>query len=132
MVRRVRAGLLLLLWGGLLALAAPAAPGLSEEPMAEITVDLQDGFVNDVVAISADGREVLRDERVKTRFQIGRARSVRIEVPEGRVTLAIEVPTRNLRATAAIDTSQPVFVGISITTEEKLEVRVQSQPFGYL
>ena len=100
--------------------------------MVEIPVDLQDGFKDDTVVISVEGRELLRDEAVSTRFQIGRAKSVKLQVPEGRTELTVEVPTRNLRATATVDTTKPVFVGVSLTTQVKLQIRVQEQPFGYL
>jgi len=121
-----------------MVLAAPVAllPGQTgatmEGRMAAITVDLQDGFMDDTVAVSAGGTEVMREEGVTTRFQIGMAKSMQIELPEGRATLTVEVPTKNQRATVPIDTSRPVFVGISLTTEGALDVRVQEQPFGYM
>jgi hypothetical protein len=121
-----------------ITLPAPAAPRLGQgeetrqEAMVEIPVDLQDGFKDDTVVISVEGRELLRDEAVNTRFQIGRAKSVTLQVPEGRTELIVEVPSRNLRGTATVDTTKPVFVGISLTTQGKLEIRVQEQPFGYL
>jgi hypothetical protein len=135
MTRRVRSATILLVW---IVLLAPAAPrlgqgeGTRQEAMVEIPVDLQDGFKDDTVVISVEGRELLRDEAVSTRFQIGRAKSVKLQVPEGRSELTVEVPTRNLRGTATVDTTKPVFVGISLTTQGKLQIRVQEQPFGYL
>ena len=100
--------------------------------MTEITVDLQDGFKDDTVAASAGGREVMREEGVTTRFQIGRARSLQVAVPEGTQELEVEVSTKGERATMPIDPSKPVFVGVSLTTEGHLEVRVQEHPFGYM
>ena len=100
--------------------------------MVAVTVDLQDGFMEDTVVISADGREVAREAGVSTRFQIGKAKSVQIAVPEGEVALDVEVPTKNERASVPIDTSKPVFVGVSLTTEGELEIRVQDRPFGYI
>ena len=135
MTRRVRSATILLVW---IVLLAPAAPrlgqgeGTRQEAMVEIPVDLQDGFKDDTVVISVEGRELLRDEAVSTRFQIGRAKSVKLQVPEGRSELTVEVPTRNLHGTATVDTTKPVFVGISLTTQGKLQIRVQEQPFGYL
>jgi hypothetical protein len=99
--------------------------------MVDVAIDLQDGFKDDTVVIRAGGRELLRDEAVTTRFQIGKATSATIALPEGEVTLEIEVPTRNQRAAIPIDTAKPAFVGISLTTEGRLEVRVQEHPFGY-
>lgn len=136
MRRRAWARSILITW---IVLLAPAGPQFgqggsegAEERMVEIAVDLQDGFMADTVAISAEGRELFRDEGVRTRFQIGMARSVRLAVPEGRTTLTIDVPTRNASKAVPIDTSEPVFVGISLTTAGDLEVRVQNRPFGYL
>jgi hypothetical protein len=100
--------------------------------MVEVAVDLQDGFKDDTVVIRADGRELLRDEAVSTRFQIGKAKSATLALPEGEVTLDVEVPTRNQRTTVAVDTTKPAFVGISLTTAGQLEVRVQEHPFGYM
>jgi hypothetical protein len=126
----------ILLVGMMLAGSVASPPGRSgatkEGRMAEITVDLQDGFKDDTVAISAGGREVMREEGVTTRFQIGMARSLQVAVPEGEVTLEVEVPTKNARATVPIDTSKPVFVGVSLTTEGELEIRVQERVFGYM
>jgi hypothetical protein len=118
-----------------------SAPGASlpaqagdrlEGQMTKITVDLQDGFMDDTVAVSAGGREVVREQGVTTRFQIGMARSLQVAVPEDAEVLEVEVPTKNARATVAIDTSKPVFVGVSLTTEGELEIRVQEQLFGYM
>jgi hypothetical protein len=103
-----------------------------EGQMTEITVDLQDGFMDDTVAVSCAGREVVREQGVTTRFQIGMARSLQANVPEGARELQVEVPTKGERATVAIDPSKPVFVGVSLTTEGQLEIRVQERPFGYM
>ena len=100
--------------------------------MAEITIDLQDGFMDDTVAVSAGGREVVREQGVTTRFQIGMAKSLQVAVPEGAEVLEVEVPTKGERATVPIDLSKPVFVGVSLTTEGQLDFTVQEQPFGYM
>ena len=134
-MRRAWAASILLAW---MVLPAPVAslPGQAgatmEGRMAAITVDLQDGFMDDTVAVSAGGRELLREEGVTTRFQIGMAKSMQVAVPAGEAVLEVEVPTKNQRATVPIDTSRPTFVGISLTTEGELDVRVQEQPFGYM
>ncbi len=135
MMRRAWTASILLV--GMVLLAPVAAPPgqageLMERQMVAVTVDLQDGFTDDTVVISARGQELLREDEVSTRFQIGKARSVQIEVPEGEVALDVQVPTKNERATVPIDTSKPVFVGVSLTTEGELEIRVQERPFGYM
>jgi hypothetical protein len=126
----------ILLVGMVLAASVASPPGqpgaTTEGRMAEITIDLQDGFKDDTVTVSAGGREVMREEGVTTRFQIGMARSLQVAVPAGEVTLEVEVSTTNARATVPIDTSKPVFVGVSLTTEGELEIRVQERLFGYM
>lgn len=137
MPRRTWVRAILVAW---IALLAPASvlwgkgggDGAREGRIIEIAVDLQDGFVDDTVVISAEGHELFRDQHVSTRFQIGRAKSVRVAVPDGRPILTIDVPTRNVSTTVSIDTAHPVYVGISLSTQGKLEVKVQAQPFGYL
>jgi hypothetical protein len=126
----------ILLVGMVLSAPALSLPGetgaLTEGQMVEVTVDLQDGFKNDTVVISAQGQELLREEAVTTRFQIGKAKSLQLAMPAGEVTLNVEVPTKDARTTVAIDTSKPMFVGVSLTTEGRLEVKVQERPFGYM
>jgi hypothetical protein len=115
------------------AASLPAQAGnRMEEQMTEITVDLQDGFMDDTVAVSCGGREVVREQGVTTRFQIGMAKSLQVAVPEGAEVLEVEVPTKGERATVPIDPSKPVYVGVSLTTEGQLDVTVQERPFGYM
>lgn len=126
---------LFLLWIVLLVPAAARlgqSEGVRQEAMVEIPVDLQDGFKDDTVVISVGGSEIFRDEAVNTRFQIGLAKSIKLEVPRSRIDLTVEVPTRGLRAAATIDATKPVFVGISLTTGGELQVKAQDRPFGYL
>jgi hypothetical protein len=106
--------------------------GTGRERKVEIAVDLQDGFIDDTLSISAGGRELFREEGLNTRFQIGLAKSIRLEVPAGRATLTVDVPTKGASTTVPIDTSEPVFVGISVTKDGKVDVKVQTRPFGYL
>ena len=126
----------ILLVGMVLSAPALSLPGetgaLTEGQMVEVTVDLQDGFKNDTVVISAQGHELLREEAVTTRFQIGKAKSLQLAMPAGEVTLNVEVPTKDARTSVPIDTSKPVFVGVSLTTEGRLEVKIQERPFGYM
>lgn len=134
MRRRVRAVAILVLGITLLAPAAPAA-AQAQGDTAEgrmVGIDLQDGFKDDTVVISHERRELAREQDVNTRFQIGKARSLQVALPEGEVSLTVEVPTQDLSKTVLVDTSGPVFVGISITPERELEVKVQATPFGYL
>jgi hypothetical protein len=136
-LRRAAAVLILCAGIGPFVPAAPPpgraeATAKAEGRMVEVTIDLQDGFKDDTVVIRAAGRELLRDQAVSTRFQIGKAKSATLALPEGELALEIDVPTQNQSATVRLDTTRPTFVGISLTTEGRIEIRVQEQPFGYM
>jgi hypothetical protein len=135
MRRRTPPALIFLAGIVLLVSAAPRfgqGEEMRQEAKVEIPVDLQDGFKNDAVVISVNGSELFRDEAVNTRFQIGLAKSVKLQVPRSRIELTVEVPTRNQRAATTIDATKPVFVGISLTSGGELQVKAQDRPFGYL
>jgi hypothetical protein len=100
--------------------------------MSAITLDLQDGFFEDLVVITAEGRELARVEGVSTRFQIGLARSLRLDVPSHPTELLIAVPTKDASVTVTVDPRAASHVGVSRSTEGELEVKVAPEPFGYL
>lgn len=100
--------------------------------MTLLTIDLQDGFSDDVVTIKVNGREVLGEKRVSTEFQIGWAERLEVDTDEQRVVVDLSVPTQNLSKEVEIDLQGPTFVGFSIDPSDGIEVRVSSQPFGYL
>ncbi len=99
--------------------------------MATLTLDLQDGFFDDRLVVTADGREVLRLDGLRTRFQIGFARSETIALAGGRATLEIAVPSRSRTATIAVDSAQTPFLGVSITPEGEIVCHAQAEPFRY-
>lgn len=79
----------------------------------QLNVALQDGFDGDDVAIYVDGAEVYR-EQVTTRTQISHAASMQLDVPDGPFTLEVEVPTRGVRESFALDPQTGPNLAISL------------------
>jgi hypothetical protein len=100
--------------------------------MAEVVIDMQEGFDKDSVIIEVGGREVYRKEGVSTRYQIGLAGSVKADCPDAKVTVRIRVPSRGLAHDVAVDAEQPAYVGVSVTEGGALKFQVGREPFGYL
>ena len=100
--------------------------------MALLHIALQEGFVDDIVAIRVDGREVFHETNVRTRLQIGYATSIDLNVEECTVNVEVSVPSRNLSESVVLMVSGPIYVGVSITPEDTIDYRLSQEPFGYL
>ncbi len=100
--------------------------------MPRLHIDLQEGFQNDTIWIRVDGQIRWQKDDVNTRWQIGLADSVELEVPEGRVQVAVELPNRAVTDSIAFLVSAPVYLGVSVTPEGRLEFTVAQEPFRYL
>jgi hypothetical protein len=66
--------------------------------MQELIVILQDGFDDDDVTITVNGKEARHDREVSTRILLGMAEEVAVELPAKGATVGVEVTSRNLRA----------------------------------
>jgi hypothetical protein len=66
--------------------------------MQELIVILQDGFDEDDVTITVNGKEARHDREVSTRILLGMAEEVAVELPAKGATVGVEVTSRNLRA----------------------------------
>ena len=99
--------------------------------MSNLTIDLQNGFEDDTVLIKVNGAEVFRATKVSTRYQIGLARSVKLDAAEARSAIEVILPERALSKSVELDTTTPVYLGISLTPEREITHRVSSGPFLY-
>jgi hypothetical protein len=98
----------------------------------EVQLDLQDGFVRDEVIVSADGQEIARATEVTTRTQLGLARSLRLSLAPGSVSLSVAVPRLGLVETTILPDTRPLWIGASLNdARNRLDLRVQTQRFGY-
>lgn len=100
--------------------------------MTLLHVALQEGFNNDTVVVSFDGAEVYRKSGVSTRMQISRADAFESDLPAGRATVKVDVPSRDLSRSIQVDLSRTPYVGVSVTPEGELTHKLQSEPFGYV
>lgn len=94
-----------------------------------VTVDLQEGFLDDTVVLRVDGREILR-EKVRTKMQTGLGRHVEVDVAPGSHALEVELPDRNEAARLDLVVRAPHYVGVSLAGG-KLAVVEQGTPFMY-
>ena len=95
-----------------------------------LTIDLQEGFANDTVIITVEGREILHQTDLTTDYSIGLAHSMQVEVAEGQFQLDVSVPSRQLSRTISLDISTPVYLGLSLS-ESAIEYQASDEPFIY-
>jgi len=101
--------------------------------MALLYIDLQEGFTGDTVMILINGKEVFHKTNVKTKLQIGWTYiSEKINLQEGSVNIEIILPLRNLSDSIVLQISTSVYLGVSVTEENKISYRISHEPFGYL
>jgi len=77
-----------------------------------------------------DGNEVFQGTDVRTRYQIGLAHTVNLELTPGPHRLSVALPNRNLTATAEFDPQESGFIGIS-RLNNRLEIKLSGQQFLY-
>ena len=98
--------------------------------MSAVVIDLQDGFDGETVILQVDGNEVFRDTDVRTRYQIGLAHTVNLDLAPGPHLLSVALPNRALTATAEFDPGQTGNIGIS-RLDNRLDINLSDQPFLY-
>ena len=98
--------------------------------MTAIRIALQDGFEGDTVVVKVNGKQVFKQENIKTKRQIGKAASFEVEVEGGPVNVEVLLPLKNLSETIAVKVSGEAYLGVSVV-EDKIEHRVSSEPFRY-
>lgn len=86
--------------------------------MQTLTIALEDGFVDDHVTVSVDGRVVLDEEHVRTRTQTGLARLVEVPAAAAGCRVEVALPARGMRATVHADPRQAPHVRVSVRGDE--------------
>lgn len=99
--------------------------------MAQLTIDLQEGFRQDAVIVRVNGAEVCVKDQVTTRGVIGLAESCEVEVPGGEATVEVELPNRDLRDSTSLHLDGPVWLGVSVK-DGRVVLEPSSEPFAYL
>jgi hypothetical protein len=92
-------------------------------------IALQEGFTGEPVTISVNGREIYRNERVKTRGPLGLADSVEHTLPAGEAIVEIIAGPARARVPALLD--QNLYIGVSLTPGKQITHRASREAFGH-
>jgi hypothetical protein len=98
--------------------------------MSTLHIDLQDGFANDTVAITVDGREVYRKAGVNTDLRISRADAIDVDLPGEQAT--VELRARSKAASASVEPRRTPYLAVSLDADGHPQFRASTEPFGYL
>ncbi len=96
-----------------------------------LKIDLQDGFIEDLVIIKVNGREAFHKDGVKTRLMLSYADSVEADVPEDELNIEITLPKRNISKNISLKASDPIYLGLSVQ-DNKISCRLSKTMFYYL
>lgn len=95
--------------------------------MSDIHVYLENGFDHDRVTVSAGGAEHTEPD-VSTRYQVGLASVVELDVPDGAPgTVRIALPEKGLAVEAEVDPTTTPHVRVNIA-DGSLDVQAQAAP----
>lgn len=94
-------------------------------------VALQDGFDDEPVIVNADGREIYRNEHVRTDPRIGVAHAFETRVKALPEAIEVTLPRRGLTSRLQVPRGGDVHVGISVV-DGVLRFRTSERPFGYV
>jgi hypothetical protein len=102
-----------------------------------LSVDFQDGFVNDSIILRINQNEVLKKNNLSTDLRIALAdNSFSTRLPNGQIKIDILVPSKNLKYSKTTEIESDTYIGISIvdsnTPNADIAVRIQKDPFSYL
>lgn len=98
--------------------------------MATIRIVLQDGFEDETVVISVNGKEVFNQKNVKTKRQIGKAAACELNLAAGPADVEVSLPLKKLSERIALKVSDDVYLGISLA-DGRIVHRISSEPFRY-
>lgn len=100
--------------------------------LASLHVALEEGFDGEEVVVLVDGREVFSCAAVRTRLQIGLAKSFDVEVAPGRHAVECRLTTRGRTVARRVEVAGATWVGVSLARDGDARWRVSSEPFGYV
>lgn len=100
--------------------------------MQTLKIELQEGFQDDAIVIRVNGSEVMQQDHVKTRTQIGFAAATTATVPAGKATLDVALPAAGISGTFEADIQAPTWIGISLDGARVLHFKISQAPFGYV
>ena len=102
----------------------------NNQKMINITIDFQDGFVNDSIECQLNGKTIYNKNNCNTSRLTGLADSVSVKAGKGLNKLKVIILSRNIEKEIPIDIKDEVFIGISVVNDT-IEHIISAKPFGY-
>lgn len=99
--------------------------------MSTLFIALLDGFEGDPVVVKVNGKEVFKQDSVKTKRQIGKAASFDVKVADGPAQVEVSLPSKNISEAVAVKVSGETYLGVSLTENNKIKHKLSSEPFRY-
>lgn len=101
--------------------------------MRRVKLALEEGFLDDHVRVTVDGRELVDLEKLSTRVQVGLARMIEVDLEGDEGELTIELPDKGTRTAITLAGDAPAYVGVSVAEDgQSLDVRRGEAPLGYV
>ena len=98
--------------------------------MANLTIDFQDGFVNDSIECRLNGKRIYSKNNCNTSRLTGLAESVSLKVGNCSNKIKVIIINRDIEKEIRLEVEDDVFIGISIVNDT-IEHIVSTKPFGY-
>jgi hypothetical protein len=99
--------------------------------MPTLKIDLQEGFSGEPVVVLLNGKEVYRGTP-KTRTQIGLADSKSFDLPSQQLKLEVATPLSGVSESLDVDLFQDTYVGVTLSSDGAIALRLSLEPFGYV
>ena len=103
--------------------------------MITLSIHLQDGFQNDTVILEINNKEVFKEEHITTDLRTALAKGFTTNVSSGKVTLNVNVTTKNLVDNYKFIIDSETYIGVSIMEPEspnkKINFSLSKEPFMY-
>jgi hypothetical protein len=98
--------------------------------MPRLHLAFHDGFTDEPVVVRVGGREVFRDDHMKTRTQLSFAGAFETDVANGPAEIEVTLPARPMTGTTTVDPGTTGYVAISAYADG-IRWRTSTNPFGY-
>ena len=99
--------------------------------MATLKLSLEEGFDNDHVVVTADGRVLADESGVTTRYQISLARLLDLALARDEGELVVSLPERGLEARLPLTAGPPSHLRVSVTRDGRGIDLSTEDPIGF-
>lgn len=107
------------------------AQHVQEESVQTLHVALQDGFKNDSVAVSVNGKEAYRKADVTTNLSISLADQFDVQVEGRTAKVEVTVSSKGLSQSAEVQVEKTPYLAVSVK-DGGVSIQPSREPFRYL